>query len=546
MATVAANGITIYLDGQVLSVWRSTDPGYVAMENLSAPLTLGGGSDASRAFDGGLDEVRLWNVARTPAQIQAALNAELLGTETGLVAYWRFNEGVGWTGADDSPGNAVAALINGTAWAADGPLAPDTTAPQITSIATSNLTTSGVTITFSTNEPTTGWVSYVAGTACPCTDAFSAGAGTSHAVTLTGLSPDTQYRFVVNARDSWNNQQTAAPSTFRTLVLSSDLQPPTVSFVTPSAGLVSGTLSIEAAAADNVGVVSVVFKLDGVALGPADASAPYTLSWDTTSASEGAHTLTAEVRDAANNVGTASVAVLVQNIPTVTSPHYVNLDGVDDFVRVADAPALSFGTGTTDTPFTMEMWLRPDMVTARHQLLGKAGEYRVAIFYGTLVVDLHDESSGSRAQVLTTNAVDLSALVGGWHHLAITYDGRGGSTAAEGIAIYIDGVAVPLWRWADAGYVAMENLAFPLEIGHASDLADQYDGALDELRLWNVARTPAQILATMNADLVGTETGLAAYWRFNEGAGATVADDSPANHAATLLAGTAWLVGGPY
>ena len=65
--------------------------------------------------------MRIWNVVRTPSEIQAAMGAELAGTEAGLVAYWRFNAGTGTTVVDDSPGTATAALLNGAAWVADGP-----------------------------------------------------------------------------------------------------------------------------------------------------------------------------------------------------------------------------------------------------------------------------------------------------------------------------------------------------------------------------------------------------------------------------------------
>ena len=62
-------------------------------------------------------------------------------------------------------------------------------------------------------------------------------------------------------------------------------------------------------------------------------TAPYTISWDTTTVADGPHTLTAEARDAANNVGTASVVVTVNNNMVVpTGPHYVDLDGADDYL----------------------------------------------------------------------------------------------------------------------------------------------------------------------------------------------------------------------
>ena len=45
-------------------------------------------------FDGDIDEVRIWNVARTSTEIQSNMNNELLGSETGLIGYFNFNHGV--------------------------------------------------------------------------------------------------------------------------------------------------------------------------------------------------------------------------------------------------------------------------------------------------------------------------------------------------------------------------------------------------------------------------------------------------------------------
>ena len=78
--------------------------------------------------------------------------------------------------------------------------------------------------------------------------------------------------------------------------------------------------------------------MDGVAIGPADAQAPYSAVWDSTGVADGAHTVSVVARDAANNAGTASVDVLVQNGAVVSAPHYLEFDGVDDYVSVADAP----------------------------------------------------------------------------------------------------------------------------------------------------------------------------------------------------------------
>ena len=74
------------------------------------------------------------------------------------------------------------------------------------------------------------------------------------------------------------------------------------------------TVTVSATAGDNVGVVGVQFKLDGANLGAEDTTAPYAVTWNTTTATNGGHTLTAVARDAAGNTTTsAPVTVTVAN-----------------------------------------------------------------------------------------------------------------------------------------------------------------------------------------------------------------------------------------
>src|SRR5207245_1741961 len=94
-----------------------------------------------------------------------------------------------------------------------------------------------------------------------------------------------------------------------------DTTPPTVAITAPASGSsVSGSVTVAAAANDNVGVASVQFMIDGAAPGTTDTTAPYAVTWDTTTATNGSHTLTAVARDAAGNSGTsAPVTVTVSN-----------------------------------------------------------------------------------------------------------------------------------------------------------------------------------------------------------------------------------------
>ncbi|HEU4698410.1 MAG TPA: Ig-like domain-containing protein [Gemmatimonadales bacterium] len=92
----------------------------------------------------------------------------------------------------------------------------------------------------------------------------------------------------------------------------SDTTAPTVRLTAPAAGDVRGSVTVAAAADDDVGVAGVLFQLDGQPLGAEDTAAPYATTWDAAAAVPGPHTLTAVARDAAGNRTTsAAVAVTV-------------------------------------------------------------------------------------------------------------------------------------------------------------------------------------------------------------------------------------------
>ena len=94
-----------------------------------------------------------------------------------------------------------------------------------------------------------------------------------------------------------------------------DTSAPTVAISAPATGAtISGTMTVTANAADNVGVMGVQFQVDGVNSGAEATATPYTMALDTTRLPNGNHTLAAAARDAAGNRTTsAPVAVTVAN-----------------------------------------------------------------------------------------------------------------------------------------------------------------------------------------------------------------------------------------
>ncbi len=69
-------------------------------------------SDENNYFDGYLDEVRIWSVARTAAQIADNIHVELDGDETGLVAYFKMSNGSGTTITDNSDNSNTGTMVN--------------------------------------------------------------------------------------------------------------------------------------------------------------------------------------------------------------------------------------------------------------------------------------------------------------------------------------------------------------------------------------------------------------------------------------------------
>src|SRR3989442_11317826 len=136
--------------------------------------------------------------------------------------------------------------------------------------------------------------------------------------TLSGLLEGRIYYFAVTAYNLSLGESGFSNEVSKALA---DVTPPTVSLTAPAAGAtVLGTMTVSAGATDNVGIVGVQFKLDGVNLGAEDPTNAYSISWNSTLAANGTHTLTAVARDAAGNTATsAAVSVTVDNTPPIIS-----------------------------------------------------------------------------------------------------------------------------------------------------------------------------------------------------------------------------------
>lgn len=196
----------------------------------------------------------------------------------------------------------------------------DTTAPTISARTATNITGNSAQITWTTNEPATSRVEYGLTTSYGSSTTLDPTLLTAHSVALTVLAPNTTYNYRVRSVDAAGNETISANSTFKTAV-ALDTTAPTVAWVGPAANSVlAGTVTLSATAADNVAIGGVQFLVDGNPLGSEDTTSPYSISWNTTTATSGTHTLQARARDTSGNTATTqAISVVVDNVaPTGT------------------------------------------------------------------------------------------------------------------------------------------------------------------------------------------------------------------------------------
>jgi len=108
----------MYLNGVLVSGALRAGDSYSSIKLTTQSIRVGtyrnGNGSYGLHFTGGIDDVRLWNDARTASEISGNMNNELSGNEANLAGYWKFNEGTGTTVADASPNGSNGILGAGS------------------------------------------------------------------------------------------------------------------------------------------------------------------------------------------------------------------------------------------------------------------------------------------------------------------------------------------------------------------------------------------------------------------------------------------------
>ncbi len=229
----------------------------------------------------------------------------------------------------------------------------------------------------------------------------------------------------------------------------------------------------------------------------------------------------------------------------------LSFDGTDDYVNVGDPSSGILDMGNND--FTLETWFNTNNTSNLHQYFMAKGHldgycdqaanagYGFRISYGYLNFKLNPGAVSCGSVSGTTL---ISSLPTGWHHGAVVVNRSGNAL------IYLDGKL-------DGSASMSTNLGNSLNNSNNLRLGNYYagnylpmSGLLDEMKIYNYARTQKQIVEDMNGghpaggSPVGSQVG---YWKFDEGQGTTA--NNSGNGGSTLngtINGATWTNDGKF
>lgn len=197
--------------------------------------------------------------------------------------------------------------------------------------------------------------------------------------------------------------------------------------------------------------------------------------------------------------------------------------------------------------FTIEAWVNP---TAPHEIDWEGSYYGGTAGQKYLVFPQMGEAFGDGAQhagmgiSVGTNGISVYEHAGnympavlvwphtlvGWNHIAVVYENRVPK-------LFVNGTLVKIGLQVPRALPDPRSLVHP-STGFGGGVYGNYEGQVDELRIWNSVRTATQLAQQRLAPLTSLPTDLVGYWRCDEGQGTTVADATGTFAPATLSGAT--------
>ena len=190
----------------------------------------------------------------------------------------------------------------------------------------------------------------------------------------------------------------------------------------------------------------------------------------------------------------------------------VQLDGTNDYISI-DADF----AGSTDSEFTVEFWYYIDPPAGDATIVDWGDRLRV-----------YQTSTHLKAEIAGFIVQDDLPAEETWNHVAVVYDG-------EYLKLYQNSTIGD-----SIGYTNALPAPDKLRFGKKRDNTGYFDGNLDDIRVWQSARTPDEIQRNSSRALFGDEPGLLGYWKFDENQDVYSFDMSEPRENAELMGGAAW------
>lgn len=519
---VTRSGTTykFYVNGQLENEFIGTATSFVGNS------VIGSWADGSRDYlNGALDELRIWNVARTKAEIQANVNTQLSACNLpNLTHYYKFDNGI------PSGNNTAATTLTDCAGTYNGTLlgftltSGNTTSNWINSTASTNITSiPSPTVSISTNATTV-----IQGTNVTFTATLTNGGATATIYqwkkngTNVGSNASTysdatlQNGDVITCNMMGNPSYLISPVATSNSITMTVTATPSVSIVASPSGTITTGTSVTFTATPTNGGTTPTYQWKKGSTDVGTNSAIYT---DATLANGDIISciMTSSLANASPITATSNSITMTVVAPT---PNALHFDGTNDYVALPNINPISSGT---PGQYTVETWVKLNAYTSG---IG-------CWIYG-------DETGGNGGIIMqisstgyiwtfraATGIVTSTAQVplNTWTHIAFVQD-------ASNLKLYVNGVFIQ--NLLSGANLNLETTN-PPKIGALPDGSRALNGMLDEMRIWNVARTATEIANNYSCQLAGSESGLVAYYKFNQGVaestntGLTTLTDATAN-----------------
>ena len=205
--------------------------------------------------------------------------------------------------------------------------------------------------------------------------------------------------------------------------------------------------------------------------------------------------------DIINNIaGTLTGAGGSNNTPQWenTNGGVFDFDGTDDYIDFDDPSILSFGNGSTNSPFSISQWWYMDSAAGfrgaqKFANSGENGEYRLnTVGSGILKFSLLDSNLSNRIGIQSSD--DLSSYENTWINVVGTYSG---TAFHSGLKIYLNNSILSTSSDNAGEYVAMHNTSEPFKIGRLSTA--YANGKISCTQIYNKELSASEVLQNYNA-----------------------------------------------